>query len=1133
MDPKEYLTPKKFLACCNQDKKKCTEQVLGSYLGEPFLNLQIYKEGSTFDTFYIAQTEDVSCRFFMDPKGRSRRSIPLDRCQELYTGIDHRVLHGIVDAIDRRLEQSILPHPDFQTVFANMRERGWIIDPEAEADLLLAKHKKDSVLLMILLLAAIFQDYYSGVGICRKVRYFLEQYDPFKNATPSAVLFREKAGNIPSISPISDLKTNQTYVRRGDLLDEAEKKLGRLENLGEKRFLLFYGAPGDGKSELARAYAREYEGRKYREEFWLTCPHGDEQLSLTSLCCDGASGYSSVELLDILTNAPSDVLLVIDNCNVQINALINELYYHTGDATVIITSRLSNLSGFDQRNALQVLSEKQDQFCLEVFRRNYEKKQIAGTLRIKAEELAAAEEICQRVYLNPLFISMIASFLREHASKISIRDFNRKLSKGLLEAFPKYSQLDFRKDAEESIRMEPRDVLQVILSEELNCIRVFAEEERQIMHLMILFPAEPLSQALVSEILGDNEEQFLMDSVIDRLQGISLLQKDGSQIMIHPLVCELIQSGVLMDNGVPILYDQEERDRFYSHILQHILLFDQKKIRDCMHIAHMIFSAIHKPDPALCLLFYAYYDKKEGSRYLAEASPQLTEPFMIVCWDTLQGKIFKLWNLLSGETEMLLDLSRRRKAGRYYKNENPPFVVRECTDQEEIPSEAVLLLFYEGRRDSLSPLLIDLTKGIQGHEILAIPDLFMRNTRMIFQIRLPENLKRIGDWAFDNCKGLTGTLELPDSLEVIGKGAFNQCAGLTGGLHLPENLRVLDEMAFCYCDNLQGQVHLPDHLEVLGDLVFCMSRGLTGQVKMPSSLRELGEKAFYNCCLDPEERFLALMRKKKREEKKKRREIYISPVAERIENEAFYGRSDLGGVLKLPLSLQSIGDQAFYQCSRITGSLSFPSSLKRIGLGAFFGCSMLKGEVDLPDSLEELGEGAFFGCSGLEGPLRLSRSIKKIPSAAFFLCTGLTSISNIENLSALREIGMGAFFNCVQLKGDLYLPENLERIDDGAFDCCSGITNIFFSRSGKLRELGQGSFSRCSGIKGTIRIPISVESVGRGCFQYCGVDTCIVMSRDTILHTGFVDPSVKIVGFEGSTAEDYARKFGNPFVVLE
>lgn len=1112
---------------------------IGSYLGEDFLNIQIYKEGSTFETYFITQLEDSGARFFMNPTGKGRRSVSLDKSEDIFKGLTVEVLQSVVESIERRTENPALMHPDFESVLEKVREKKLLIDGEAVADIRSAENRKESVRFMILLLASIFQDYYGLTGISRRVKTYLEEGNRYREAFPDAMKVRESR-TAALITPISDLHTNRTYVRRGDLLEIAEQKLNRLERIGEKRFLLFYGSAGNGKSELARAYAREHAGKEYSREYWLPCPHGEDKMTLTGLCRNSFQGYGANDLVAILNEASSDVLLVIDNCNVEINTLINELYYHTGDATVLVTSRLSSLSGFDERNALRVFSENQEDFCLKVFRKNYEKKQMTGILTLPDEKLDTAREICRKVYHNPLFIAMIASFLREHSSRISISAFNRKLQSGLLEAFPKYSQLDFRKDDPEPMRMEPLDVLKVILKEELDCIRLFAEEERQVMHLMLLFPAEPLEIELVSEILGDNEEQFLMHTVIERLLDISLLQREENKIMIHPLVCELIQSGILMDNGVPILYEEAVKDVFYSHLLKNILLFRQKNIRDYMHLVHEIYSAIRNPDPMLRLVVNAYYDRRICTDLLKESFPQEEDPSTVYCWDTDEGRMFALWNFQTKKEHILLDLASRRKNGRYFNqrpvasrvNEHAAELSKRTSDKD-IFREAELLLFYEGTASCPEPVLLDMSEGIAGHPITVIPTFYMRRTVRPFHICLPKGLKEIGDWAFDNNRGLVGKLELPDSLEVIGKGAFHSCMNLSGELKLPKHLKVIENLAFCYCAGFTGKLILPEGLEVLGSMAFCLCRGFEGKVNCPDSLKQVGEAVFYNSRLVPSKNFLKLMSDKVHIENQESHELYLSPFVDVIENESFYGRTDLVGELKLPASVRMIGEQAFYQCGRITGTPKFSSSLKKIGSGAFFSCVSLSGGLDLPDSLEELGDAAFFNCPGLDGMLRLPGTIETIPDGCFFMCSGLTAFSNMEELHELREIREGAFFGCSGLAGNLYLPEKLEKIGVGAFDGCIGITGLFFSKSGKIRVLGKGSFGNCRGLKGTLHIPLSMESVGAGCFMNCGYDTCVVHNRSCELQQFFVDPHVVLVGYEGSTAEAYAKQFGNPFRILE
>lgn len=46
----------------------------------------------------------------------------------------------------------------------------------------------------------------------------------------------------------------------------------------------------------------------------------------------------------------------------------------------------------------------------------------------------------------------------------------------------------------------------------------------------------------------------------------------------------------------------------------------------------------------------------------------------------------------------------------------------------------------------------------------------------------------IGDFAFRECSGFTGTLAIPDSITNIGLLSFSGCNGFTGVLIIPEVL---------------------------------------------------------------------------------------------------------------------------------------------------------------------------------------------------------------------------------------------------------------------------------------------------------------------------------------------------------
>ena len=44
---------------------------------------------------------------------------------------------------------------------------------------------------------------------------------------------------------------------------------------------------------------------------------------------------------------------------------------------------------------------------------------------------------------------------------------------------------------------------------------------------------------------------------------------------------------------------------------------------------------------------------------------------------------------------------------------------------------------------------------------------------------IPEDCLIIGQYAFQRCKGLTGTLTIPNSVQTIGQQAFYKCTGMT------------------------------------------------------------------------------------------------------------------------------------------------------------------------------------------------------------------------------------------------------------------------------------------------------------------------------------------------------------------
>ena len=85
--------------------------------------------------------------------------------------------------------------------------------------------------------------------------------------------------------------------------------------------------------------------------------------------------------------------------------------------------------------------------------------------------------------------------------------------------------------------------------------------------------------------------------------------------------------------------------------------------------------------------------------------------------------------------------------------------------------------------------------------ITEIPDSFFGNS-CIRNIKIPEQVRRIGNGAFFGCKELTSIM-LPSEVNELGQGAFRQCSKLEKITILSRNLKIIEKYTFEYCSNLK------------------------------------------------------------------------------------------------------------------------------------------------------------------------------------------------------------------------------------------------------------------------------------------------------------------------------------------
>ena len=374
-----------------------------------------------------------------------------------------------------------------------------------------------------------------------------------------------------------------------------------------------------------------------------------------------------------------------------------------------------------------------------------------------------------------------------------------------------------------------------------------------------------------------------------------------------------------------------------------------------------------------------------------------------------------------------------------------------------------------GHADGISatgPLIIPQTTTINGttYTVTKIGDYAFYNcSGLTGSPIIPNSVTSIGTCAFLNCRGLSGSLTLPNSLTKIWDFAFANCWGLVGTLTIPNSVTTIGGSAFHNCFGFTGSLTIGNSVTSIGNYAFRDCTGITGSLTIGNSLTSIGTGAFKNCQFNGLSINMPNIPAnfKSTVEAAFSGTLFIGNSVISIGDGAFNGCSftnglyvnmptipedfidiiggEYGGTLSLGYSVVTIGESAFEGCSGFTGSLTIPNSVTTIGKSAFYGCSGFTGSLTIPNSVTTIDQYAFYGCLGFTGSLTIGNSVTTIGDYAFYYCDGFNGQLTIPN--SVTSIGKYAF-NACGFNGQLTIGLSVNSIGDYAFRYCTGFTSI-------------------------------------------------------------------------------------------
>lgn len=379
------------------------------------------------------------------------------------------------------------------------------------------------------------------------------------------------------------------------------------------------------------------------------------------------------------------------------------------------------------------------------------------------------------------------------------------------------------------------------------------------------------------------------------------------------------------------------------------------------------------------------------------------------------------------------------------------------------------------------------------------------------------------------------SINFPSTLKTIEFGAFDQCpklATVTGG----ENVTDVAPYAFHQTPWFTST----NEIKTLGKVIVGCGGTYTGAVNIPEGYVSIAGRAF--------------------EEQAGVTSVSISSTVSEIGVCAFH---DCDGITSLTFAETqgiTIGNEAFSDCDGLTSVVLPSGGPSRMEYGAFVLCDGLI-SAEVPGNFENVSDKAFQQCPKLQSCI-IHEGVKSLGHWMFYADFALetltipSTIEYIENgaFSYQGDFTQSIIGKCIysmkKATGAYTVPDGIVNITPNAFNG-SEITSVSIPSS--VNRIEYSAFENCKNLTNVI-LPESVDFVGVRAFKMCeGLQTitflnpnCVIdfgydTQSDTISNVSFTmnegtDDEVTaysftgtIIGYENSSAQDYAERYGIKF----